>query len=92
MELCDRGNYSLLEPQVYADRVLLGKPQYLADDNYQNFLYQQIASSKTERPTLSMVQFTDIHVDLDYAVGSNKHCDDILCCRAENGFPANVED
>ncbi len=51
-----------------------------------------MASSKTVRPTLSMVQFTDIHIDLDYAVGSNKNCPDILCCRAENGFPTNTAD
>jgi len=31
-------------------------------------------------------------VDLDYAVGSNKNCNDILCCRAENGYPEDPAD
>lgn len=55
-------------------------------------MYQKIAADKTPRKTLSFVQFTDMHVDLDYAVGSNKNCNDVLCCRKENGFPTDVKD
>jgi len=55
MEICNRNNFTKLDPQDYIDRVKIGKPEYLANDNYQNFLYQKIASSETERPTLSFV-------------------------------------
>jgi sphingomyelin phosphodiesterase len=41
---------------------------------------------------LTFVQFTDLHVDLNYAVGSSKNCGDILCCRAEHGFPEDPAD
>ena len=33
-----------------------------------------------------MVHFTDLHVDLMYAEGSAINCDNIICCRAEEGF------
>ena len=39
-----------------------------------------------------MVQFTDLHLDLQYVVGSNKNCDNIICCRAEDDFPPNIDD
>jgi len=55
MEICNRSNFTKLDPQTFIDRVLIGKPEYLADDNFQNFLYQKIAASETERPTLSFV-------------------------------------
>jgi sphingomyelin phosphodiesterase len=32
------------------------------------------------------VQFTDLHIDLDYVVGSNMKCNNVLCCRIENGM------
>ena len=34
-----------------------------------------------------MVQFGDIHLDLEYAPGSNKKCNRIMCCRKETGYP-----
>ena len=30
-----------------------------------------------------------MHLDLDYAVGSAVNCKDILCCRAEGGYPTD---
>lgn len=36
-----------------------------------------------------MVQFTDLHLDLEYTPGAAKHCDQILCCRASAGFPSD---
>lgn len=46
----------------------------------------------TEREILNFVQFTDVHIDLDYAVGYSVDCGDILCCRVESGLPANSTD
>ncbi len=36
-----------------------------------------------------MVQFTDLHLDLDYVTGTATDCDDIICCRAQYGYPAD---
>jgi hypothetical protein len=81
---CTDTNYIKLDVQDYVDSVLASKPDYLDNDDYQDNLYQQIAkdtSSGVVRETLTLGQFTDIHIDLDYVVGSNGNCGDILCCR-----------
>lgn len=36
-----------------------------------------------------MVQFTDLHMDLDYVTGAAAECDDVICCRAQYGFPSD---
>lgn len=36
-----------------------------------------------------MVQFTDIHLDLQYVSGTSSVCTYIICCRAINGVPTN---
>lgn len=37
-----------------------------------------------------MVQFTDLHLDLNYVEGASTECDWALCCRRRNGFPSDV--
>ena len=49
-------------------------------------MYNEINTDLTPRPTISAIQFTDLHLDLDYVVGSNYDCRNVLCCRAENGM------
>ena len=44
-----------------------------------------------ERKTISLIQFTDVHLDLEYKVGSNAICNNMLCCRNEDGF-SNSDD
>jgi len=39
-----------------------------------------------ERKTISLIQFTDVHLDLEYKVGSNSICNNMLCCRYQDGF------
>ena len=39
------------------------------------------------REEISIIQFTDLHLDLDYAVGSATNCKSVMCCRKEYGFP-----
>jgi sphingomyelin phosphodiesterase len=65
---------------------LASKPESLADDDFINSLYRDIANDTSERSTIRIVQFTDLHIDLNYKVGSNSVCDDVLCCREENGM------
>jgi len=50
-------------------------------------LYKEIEFDKSDRKTLNIVQFTDLHLDLEYAVGSAIDCKDVLCCRADSGYP-----
>ncbi|XP_059484531.1 sphingomyelin phosphodiesterase-like [Neocloeon triangulifer] len=40
-------------------------------------------------PTLKVLQFTDIHIDPNYLVGGNAECEDLNCCRFDQGAPAN---
>lgn len=84
---CNRDWYTLDTPQTYADRVLKSKPEYLQNDNFLDFMYEEIkAPTNVTRPTISLVQFTDLHLDLDYVVGSNMDCRNVLCCREEDGM------
>jgi sphingomyelin phosphodiesterase len=41
------------------------------------------------RKTLKVVHMSDPHIDLEYQVGALNKCDGYLCCRKENGFPAD---
>ncbi len=67
------------------------KPDLIKNDDFQDELHKQIASSEQQRKTLSLIQFTDLHIDLDYIVGANKNCKNIICCRKENGIATDPE-
>lgn len=43
-------------------------------------------------PTLRILQLSDIHLDENYAVGSNTDCGEPLCCRGSNGLPSTAAD
>lgn len=63
------------------------KPTYLEGDNFITNLYEEIREYPEGRSTLSLVQFTDLHLDLEYAPGSAIKCDNVMCCRADDGYP-----
>jgi sphingomyelin phosphodiesterase len=67
----------------------LDKPERIQDDNYLNNLYGSLGQSTENRKTLKMVQFTDLHVDLEYVEGSAIDCGNIICCREDGGFPTD---
>lgn len=71
---------------------MLHKPEYLKKDDFLDFLYEEIKADKSERKTVSFIQFTDLHLDLDYLPGSSKTCKNVLCCRAEDGIPEDPAD
>jgi hypothetical protein len=73
--------YTPISTQRVIDKLILHKPEWLKKDNFQNYLYQEIAADPNPRKTLSMIHFTDLHVDLDYQVGTNKTCKNVMCCR-----------
>lgn len=64
--------------------MLSTKPEFLQNDDYIDVLYKEIEWDKSERETISIVQFTDLHIDLDYVAGTPATCNDILCCRADS--------
>lgn len=40
---------------------------------------------------LEIIQFTDIHLDLDYTIGAKVDCADVLCCRKDSGMAVEGE-
>lgn len=69
------------------DKILRFKPDYLKQDNFMDYVYDDIEKYPENRETLTFIQFTDLHLDLDYVPGSSVTCNTVMCCRAENGFP-----
>ena len=47
-----------------------------------------IIIAQEDAPTLRILQLSDIHLDENYAVGSNTNCGEPLCCRASHGSPS----
>lgn len=80
-----------MNTQQYIDKLMLHKPLYLKKDNFIDYLYGEIASNPAPRKTLSMIHFTDLHVDLEYLPGSNKKCKNAMCCRQEDGMATDPE-
>ena len=83
-DYCNFQNYKKLEPHTYSERVLATKPAFLANDDFIDNMYKEIAFDKNERETISIIQFTDLHIDLDYVEGTPMVCNDILCCRSDS--------
>lgn len=71
--------------------MLADKPAFLSNDDFVDNLYAKINAdpNKDQRPTLKFVHFTDIHMDMLYSAGASKTCDDVICCRAVDGFPTD---
>jgi hypothetical protein len=84
-------NYIELDPNNYADQLLATKPDIIKNDDFIDNLYKQIAEdpAREQRPTLKFVHFTDIHMDPYYTTGASIKCDEVVCCRASDGFPTD---
>ena len=67
------------------------KPAELMDNNFLDKLHEELVekqkAAKEPRKTFTMVQFTDVHLDLDYDVGFDTLCGLMICCREEFGAP-----
>jgi len=68
---CKTDLYQNELPETYIERVLADKPEEIKEDDFVQKLYQ---SMKGERETFRVLQIADPHIDLDYAVGSQKDC------------------
>jgi len=62
------------------------------NDDYINGMYNMINTDPNTRETVNFVHFTDLHLDLEYAVGSNTKCNKPMCCRADDGYPTDPAD
>lgn len=86
---CERPKVSDLEVSDYKARVLADKPDNTKENDFVNKMYEQIYADTKERETLTFLHISDIHIDLDYKVGTNAVCGSYLCCREENGIPTD---
>ena len=92
MGMCESRSFATLDAYDDIERILAEKPEYLKNDDFLDNLYLELAEQSLERrPTISLIQFTDVHLDLDYVVGSNILCNNMLCCRHEDGYPDDPE-
>ena len=70
IDLCPVENpKKIINVDDYADKIL------------SDYIYKQKEKIQSGGKTLRMLQMTDIHLDLDYKVGSKGECDYPLCCR-----------
>ena len=88
---CSSPTVDTLEIEDFNARVLADKPAETLDNEYVNNLYKQIHADPNERKSLTFLHMSDVHLDTEYAVGSNNDCGSYLCCRAEYGFPEDPE-
>jgi sphingomyelin phosphodiesterase len=80
------GNINLCEKIVQEQSIETFIKQVLADKP------KTPIPSPTGRSTYTVLQVADVHVDLEYAEGSNAFCNEPFCCRAENGMATNATD
>lgn len=110
--MCSQPVIEALNLESVVNKMLATKPASLANDNFINDLYAQIASrsppatsvfstdnkqrqnsgSSQAANIISAVHISDVHLDMEYEVGSLVNCDAYLCCRAATGYPSKEGD
>lgn len=90
--LCSNPHIQEVPVEDVVKKILATKPSELADDDFINKLYAEIASDPAEREIIRAVHISDVHLDPDYAVGSIVKCGDTLCCRDSFGPPGPDDD
>ena len=83
--------YKELSQDDFVQRVLADKPEHLKSNDFVDNLYSSL-KGVSGRKTFKAAHFSDVHVDLLYKPGTNKNCNMPLCCREENGYPADPAD
>lgn len=67
------------------NRILATKPSKIANDDFINNLYADMAADTAARETIRAVHISDVHIDTLYAAGSKAFCGSYLCCRDSYG-------
>lgn len=71
-------SYKILDPEEYIERVALTNvPEIIENNDFVDKMYKEM---KTQN-IVKMVQFTDVHLDLEYEENTHVDCNLILCCR-----------
>ena len=69
------------------NKILATKPAKIANDDFINNLYADMAADKADRETIRAVHISDVHIDTLYSAGSIASCGSFLCCRDSFGVP-----
>ena len=69
LKLCNKPIITEIDLQNVVDDTLAEKPDKIKDDNFVNNLYNKVKG--TNRNTFKAVHISDVHMDLEYKVGSN---------------------
>ena len=48
-------------------------------------------ANSADRKTFRALHLADVHMDLEYVAGTNWNCDEVICCRKDNGVPSKEE-
>ena len=92
LHFCTYPHIRKITAKEAVSKILADKPDKIKNDDYHQQLYAEIDKDKRKRKGIKTVHFSDIHLDLDYKVGSLVNCGAILCCREEWGFPEKAGD
>ena len=85
--LCTHLKVQQIDVEDVVSDILATKPVELANDDYVDNMYEQIALDQTPRQIIKAVHISDVHLDALYSPGSNAQCENFLCCRDEYGPP-----
>jgi sphingomyelin phosphodiesterase len=91
LSMCDP-IFKELDQNDFVKRVLADKPEHLMTNDFVDKMYESIKKASSPRKTFLAAHFSDVHVDMYYKAGTNKNCNMPLCCREENGYPADPAD
>jgi hypothetical protein len=89
LQVCNDVTFEVLDEKEYVDRVLSTKPENLANNDFIDNLYSSIKIQNAPRKTFKAAHYSDVHVDFEYLPGTDAACNMPLCCRLENGYPAD---
>ena len=90
--LCDHVHITEIDVHDVVDNILATKPVHLANDNFIDNLYEEVAADPDQesRNKIKAVHISDVHLDLEYEAGTLASCDSYLCCRAESYTAGDV--
>lgn len=83
--LCPRHPVEELDLHTVVNNILATKPASLANDDFVDNLYAEMANDSAEREIIRAVHISDVHIDREYTEGMNAKCGSFLCCRTEFG-------
>ena len=84
LEVCDMDHWKPLNVEEVVSAIIDGKPALAQSNDYVNNMYKSM-QTRPKDELIKVAVFSDLHVDFDYAPGSNNDCGKPLCCRTKEG-------